>query len=220
MDEIKINKNLLLIFRLLMALVGAAVGVTAIWHVFAFNPDLVRSAGLRAVFYFACGALPAAVMLLTAAPLLHLVLSLCEKIKGVNFTNKAEDKEEAKSDADEREYTGENGYVLSAGAFGSDRVVNMCENWLVGEIFVLKSTADAFGKTMDKDPVSADAARRLDALIKSGKVKIADFGGETENDDDGVISFAFEKNLKIIVGNRNAIKETSYPVHLLALDEL
>lgn len=213
MDEIKINKNLLLIFRLLMALVGAAVGIIAIWQVFAVNPNLVRSAGLKAVFYFACGTLPAVVMLLTAGPLLHLLLSTREKIKGVGCTNKTEDSEEAKSDADEREYTGESGYVLSASAFESDRVVNMCENWLVGEVFVLRSTADAIGKT-------ADAARRSDALIKSGKIKIADFGAATENGDDGVISFAFEKNLKIIVGNRDAIEETSYPVHLLALDEL
>ncbi len=284
MDEIKINKNLLLIFRLLMTLIGAAVGIVAIWQVFSVRPELVRSVGLKAVFYIACGTLPAAFMFLTARPLLGVVLAGCEKVKlgfkgvkavevagvfvgliigvffgfvsdavmrlflpiialriiiavvlavvtayvaamlCIRFINKAEasdgESESESAESFSKEYTGGSGYVLSGGALKNDRIINVCAKWLTGDIFVLESTAEGFSKTADINPVAADAARRLDELLGSGKVKISDFGNDFENDDDAVISFAFEKNLKILVENGNSIKETSLPVHLLVLDEL
>lgn len=81
MDEKKVNRNLLLIFRIVCASVGAAIGVLAIWQVFAANPNLVNNTGLRVVFYIACGAVPSALLLLTAKPLLLAVLVFSDRMK-------------------------------------------------------------------------------------------------------------------------------------------
>ena len=282
MNEKKINKNLLLIFKALCALVGATVGIIAVWQVFESNPTLVNGIGLKVVFYFVCGIVPAALLLLSAKPLLLLILSLCDKIKlhfkgvkaeavaGVlfgivigmffgfvaeivmklfldifalriiisvviaivsayffallclNFVNKADKSSggEDKPQTEETEYTGAGGYVLAGSALKSERIINVCENWLVGEIFVLKTTVDRFAETAAANSVSAEAARRYETLNSGGKITAAEFDCATENEDDRLISFALEKNLKILVENRAAVKETPFKVHILALDEL
>ena len=280
--EEKLNKNLLLIFRIVCALAGAAVGVVAIWQVFQAKPNLVQSAGLKAVFYIACGALPAVVLLLSARPLLGLVLSVCERVKrrfrGVKavevagvflgliigvffgfvsevvmelflrivalriliavviavvtayfsavlclkFIGKAEDADRKADDADSerKEYTGAGGYVLTGSALKSDRIVNVCENWLNCDVFVLSSTVNFFAETEETNSVSAEAVKRFNSLKESGKVKVVEFDFDAENEDDRIISFAWRENLKILVLNGNSVKETRLPVHLLALDEL
>ena len=267
MNERKFNKKLLLIFSAVLAAVGAAVGVVSVWQVFGRHPELVNGIGLKVVFYLACGVVPAALMWLTAKPLLSLIYAMCDRIKskfsgvkgaevasvmlgviiGAFFGFVAElitelflyifalrvviaavlsvavayfvtllclkligkNEEHGEREDAAESMSGENGYLLSLSALKNEKTVLLCENWLMGEVFVSERTAEKFGEAA---PESEKI--RIEKLIGDGRIKTV--SGADRSDAE----LAGEMNLKVIVESRESADFSAASTPLLALDEL
>lgn len=76
----KLNGKLVMIVRIVLFVLGAALGTLAVWQYFQLNPNVVVG-GIKAVFYSACALVPALLMLFSTKPILMLAYAIGDLIK-------------------------------------------------------------------------------------------------------------------------------------------
>lgn len=121
------------------------------------------------------------------------------------------------SHEDELEIIDYNGYVLTYGAFFSDKVVYVSQ-LLNGKVFVAEKTLRRLITLADTDATAKAALNNYLKLVEYCSVKI--FGEDDERSEEEIIlSAARTKSLKILVGSVGEVTQ-SEDVKVLSLSEL
>ena len=118
---------------------------------------------------------------------------------------------------DEREMIDYSGYVLSYGAFFSEKVVYITQ-LLNGKIFIVAKTLRRLITLAEADESAKKALDNYLRLTEYGSVKVIGEGDE-RNEEEIIVSLAKTKSLKIIVGSQSELV-TSEEVKVLSLSEL
>ena len=109
------------------------------------------------------------------------------------------------------------GYIVSYGAFFSDKVVYVTE-LINGKIYILDSTVRKLIELSELDESAKSALNNYLKLSEYAAVKIVNTNPETD-ETENLINLAENKLLKIIVGDKSEIK-TERNVKVLSLGDL